>query len=343
MPRQMSRTNNTVLVAGGAGFLGSHLCEALLNHGHRVICVDSYLTGSPKNVRPFREDPLFTMVEADICDDFEIDGPLHQVFNLACPASPPQYQDDPVHTMMTNVVGTNRLLELASRHAATFLQASTSEVYGDPEEHPQQEQYWGNVNCTGPRACYDEGKRSAETLCFDWKRSRNLDVRVARIFNTYGPRMKPEDGRIVSNFIVQALQGEPLTVYGDGRQSRSFCYVSDLVEGLIRLMNLPENPGVPVNLGNPTEFNVAELALLIQETAGTHLPVTLEPLPEDDPKRRRPDISRARDLLGWQPQVPIWEGLELTIDWFRQNMPRTADRATQPVPAATSQEERPAV
>lgn len=309
-----------ILVAGGAGFVGSHLCSALLRDGNRVICLDNYLTGSPANLSGLETNPLFTMVEQDVCDEIEIDEPLDHIYNLACPASPSSYQADPIHTMMTSVTGTGNLLKLAARHRATFLQASTSEIYGDPKEHPQQEDYWGHVNCTGPRACYDEGKRAAEALCFDSLRAGTVDARVARIFNTYGPHMRFNDGRIVSNFIVQALNNAPLTVYGSGEQTRSFCYVSDLVDGLIRLMNRRQNPGVPVNLGNPGEFTVIELAELVLSRVRTASVIVHEPLPPDDPQRRRPDITRARALLGWEPQVPLQEGLLRTIAWFRQNL-----------------------
>jgi UDP-glucuronate decarboxylase len=308
----------TAVVAGGAGFVGSHLCDALLARGGRVICVDSYLTGFPANVLPLHNHPAFTMIEQDICDEIAIDKKVDQIYNLACPASPPQYQADPIHTMMTSVTGTGNLLRLAERDGASLLQASTSEVYGDPEEHPQREDYWGHVNCTGPRACYDEGKRAAEALCFDSLRTGQVDARVVRIFNTYGPRMQPNDGRIVSNLIVQALRNEPLTIYGSGEQTRSFCYVSDLVDGLIRLMNVKPNPGVPVNLGNPGEFTIAELADLVQSMVPTRSKLAHMPLPADDPQRRRPDITRARQLLGWEPKVPLAEGLEHTIAWFRR-------------------------
>lgn len=321
----------TVLVAGGAGFVGSHLCDALLGRGDSVICVDSYLTGSPDNVRPLMNHPGFRLIEQDICKFLEIDEPLDQIYNLACAASPPQYQADPVHTMMTCVAGTGNLLALAERHRASFLQASTSEVYGDPAEHPQKEDYRGNVSCTGPRACYDEGKRAAEALCFDMLRAGRVDARVARIFNTYGPRMQANDGRIVSNLIVQALSGKPLTIYGSGLQTRSFCYVSDLVGGLMALMDLRLNPGVPVNLGNPGEFTINDLAQMIRSMVPVRTAVAYRPLPKDDPQRRRPDISRATELLDWQPTVPLAEGLRYTIDWFAANLD---DRPRKRVAAA---------
>ncbi|OWV85470.1 NAD-dependent dehydratase [Rhizobium sp. N122] len=311
----------TVLVAGGAGFVGSHLCDALLGRGDFVICVDSYITGSPDNVRPLTNHPRFRLIEKDICQFLEIDEPLDQIYNLACAASPPQYQADPVHTMMTCVAGTGNLLALAERHAASFLQASTSEVYGDPVEHPQREDYRGNVSCTGPRACYDEGKRAAEALCFDMLRAGRVDARVPRIFNTYGPRMQANDGRIVSNLIVQALSGKPLTIYGSGLQTRSFCYVTDLVGGLMALMDKRPNPGVPVNLGNPGEFTINELAQMIRAMVPTPTEIVYEPLPTDDPQRRRPDIARAIELLDWRPTVPLAEGLSYTVEWFTNSLP----------------------
>lgn len=333
----------TVLVAGGAGFVGSHLCDAFLGRGDSVICVDSYITGSPDNVRPLTNHPRFRLVEKDICQFLEIDEPLDQIYNLACAASPPQYQADPVHTMMTCVAGTGNLLALAERHRASFLQASTSEVYGDPAEHPQREDYRGNVSCTGPRACYDEGKRAAEALCFDMLRAGRVDARVPRIFNTYGPRMQANDGRIVSNLIVQALSGKPLTIYGSGLQTRSFCYVSDLVGGLMALMDVRPNPGVPVNLGNPGEFTINELAQMIRSMVPARTGIVYKPLPKDDPQRRRPDISRASELLDWQPTVPLAEGLGYTVEWFKNSLatrphrqalasrrPRSADAQAAP-------------
>ena len=310
----------TVLVAGGAGFVGSHLCDALLAEGHRVICVDSFITGSTANIQPLLNHPDFRLVEADICDLQTISNAvketIDQIYNLACAASPPQYQADPVHTMMTCVQGTGNLLTLAEQHGASLLQASTSEVYGDPAEHPQREDYRGNVSCTGPRACYDEGKRAAEALCFDLLRAGRVDARVARIFNTYGPRMQPDDGRIVSNLVVQALSGRSLTIYGSGEQTRSFCFVSDLVRGLMALMNVDPNPGQPVNLGNPGEFTINELADMVTGMVKTAGDIVYRPLPQDDPQRRKPDIARAEGLLGWRPNVPLAEGLRQTIDWF---------------------------
>jgi UDP-glucuronate decarboxylase len=308
--------SKAIVVAGGAGFVGSHLCDALLAKGHTVYCVDSFLTGSRRNVEPLNNHPRFRLIEHDICEPLTLDSDIDQIYNLACAASPPHYQADPVHTMMTGVVGTANLLKLAEQRGASLLQASTSEVYGDPERHPQREDYLGNVNCTGPRACYDEGKRAAETLCFDFLRAGRADARVARIFNTYGPRMQPDDGRIVSNLIVQALSGEPLTIYGSGEQTRSFCYVSDLVDGLMALMSIAPNPGVPVNLGNPGEFSINELATLVLRHTKSHSVLAHAPLPVDDPKRRRPDIGRAKSLLGWSPKVTLEEGLQHTIAYF---------------------------
>lgn len=318
-----------VLVAGGAGFIGSHLCEALLARGSEVICLDSFLTGAPENVARLTANPRFTLVERDVCAPFDAPEPIDAVFNLACAASPRRYQADPVHTMLTSVTGAHNLLTLAERHCARFVQASTSEVYGDPEVHPQREDYVGHVNCTGPRACYDEGKRAAEALCFDMLRLGRADVRVARIFNTYGPRMQRDDGRIVSNLIVQALTGRPLTIYGDGRQTRSFCYISDMVRGLIAMMALPCNPARPINFGNPEEITVLDLAREVQAQAGS-APLVFEPLPTDDPHRRRPDITRAREALGWRPRVSLREGLAATVRHFRRTLPqshRTAARA----------------
>ncbi|WP_435167021.1 UDP-glucuronic acid decarboxylase family protein [Falsirhodobacter sp. 1013] len=312
----MSTTALTILVAGGAGFVGSHLCETLLQQGHRVICLDSFQTGREENVLPLCNFPTFRLIRHDVARPLVLSEKLDRVYNLASPASPPHYQADPVGTMMTNVVGTLNMLELAERNGARLLQASTSEVYGDPEVHPQQEDYVGHVNCTGPRACYDEGKRAAETLCFDFMRGQRADVRVARIFNTYGPRMRADDGRIVSNMIVQALRGDPMTVYGDGLQTRSFCYVSDLVAGLIALMETAQAPATPVNLGNPEEFEIRELAKMVRDLVPTSSPLVFSALPQDDPKRRRPDISRAREWLGWQPKVLLSEGLPQTVAWF---------------------------
>ncbi|MGX5773818.1 UDP-glucuronic acid decarboxylase family protein [Methylorubrum zatmanii] len=319
-----------VLVAGGAGFIGSHLVDALLAQGASVVVLDSFLTGRRGNLAHLGREARFEWVEADVTRPLPRLPRFDRIFNLACAASPPHYQADPMHTMMTSVVGTNHLLERAREDGARFLQASTSEVYGNPEVHPQTESYWGNVNPTGPRACYDEGKRSAETLAFDFERVHRLDVRVARIFNTYGPRMRTDDGRVVSNVVCQALADEPITVYGDGEQTRSFCYVADLVEGLMRLMDREEAPGGPVNLGNPREMTVAELVALVSRMTGTRSTITRRPLPVDDPQRRRPDITRAQDLLGWSPQVPLEQGLEATIAWFAQEILTPEIRPAEP-------------
>lgn len=314
----LSREIKTELVAGGAGFLGSHLCEMLLDRGSRLICVDNFLTGSENNLRSMLDHPRFMMLAHDICDPLHLPDGIDRIYNLACAASPPHYQADPVHTMRTCVVGTLNLLDLAERTGARFLQASTSEVYGDPDRHPQNEAYAGSVNCTGPRACYDEGKRAAEAMCFDFLRSARADIRVARIFNTYGPRMHPRDGRVVSNLVVQALRGEPLTIYGDGSQTRSFCYVADLVDGLVRLMEADTCPTGPVNIGNPGEFTVRELAELVLEMTGSSSKMRFLPLPVDDPRRRRPDIGRAKELLQWQSHTTLRDGLAKTISHFRK-------------------------
>lgn len=318
--------NATVLVAGGAGFLGSHLCEALLGRGRQVLCVDSFLTGRRANIAHLAGDPRFRLVEHDICTPLRPDVPVGMICNLACAASPPRYQADPIHTMRSCVVGTLNLLELAEQQGARFLQASTSEIYGDPEAHPQPENYLGRVNCTGPRACYDEGKRAAEALCFDFLRAGRADIRVARIFNTYGPRMDPADGRIVSNLIVQALSGRPLTIHGDGSQTRSFCFVPDLIEGLTRLMDTEPPPDGPVNLGNPAEFTIRELAGLVLELTGSASPMIFLPRPQDDPERRRPDISRAARLLGWSPSIGLREGIAATIAHFAPGIERGEPR-----------------
>jgi len=304
-----------VLVTGGAGFIGSHLCERLLKDGHHVLCVDNFFTGSRDNVAHLLGQPSFRMIEHDVCLPLYAD--VEWIFNLACPASPIHYQIDPIKTVQTNVMGMLNALENARRFGARILQASTSEVYGDPAVHPQVESYWGNVNPIGPRACYDEGKRVAETLMSDYHRQAKVDIRLARIFNTYGPRMAENDGRVVSNFILQALRGEPLTVYGTGEQTRSFCYVDDLVEGLVRLMSA-EGIHEPVNLGNPVEFTMRELAETVAWLCGQEAQVVFRPLPQDDPAQRQPNISRAKSLLGWTPTVQLEEGLRRTIDDFRR-------------------------
>jgi len=307
----------TALVTGGAGFVGSHLCDRLLADGFRVICLDSFLTGRRANIAHLARDPRFELIEQDVIDPAQPAIRATHVFHLACAASPPHYQADPEHTILTNVLGTRNVLRLAEACGARFLLTSTSEVYGDPEIHPQHEDYRGSVSCTGPRACYDEGKRAAETLAFDFLRAGRCDTRVARIFNTYGPRMRSDDGRVVSNFICQALAGEDITVHGDGLQTRSFCFVDDLVDGLIRLMHSEQARGLPVNLGNPEELRVREFVDLVMRKTASRSRVSHLPLPEDDPKRRRPDIARARDLLGWSPTTNLDAGLTETIAWFR--------------------------
>ena len=325
-PMHFSRPNERIaLVTGGAGFVGSHLCDRLIGDGFRVICLDSFLTGRRINIDHLARDPRFDLIEHDVIDlppPLLRDGELKftHLFHLACAASPPQYQADPEHTMLTNVLGTRNMLRLAENEGARFLLTSTSEVYGDPEVHPQGEDYRGSVSCTGPRACYDEGKRAAETLAFDFQRLGRCGTRVARIFNTYGPRMRPDDGRVISNVVCQAIAGEDITVYGDGLQTRSFCYVDDLVEGLVRLMDSDSARGQPVNLGNPQERQVCELVDLVVAMTGSRSRVMHLPLPQDDPRRRRPDISRAKALLGWSPTVDLEVGLANTIAWFRQEM-----------------------
>ena len=303
-----------ILVTGGAGFLGSHLCERLVQEGNDVLCVDNLYTGSKRNIVHLIGNPYFELQRHDIT--FPLYVEVDQVYNLACPASPIHYQNDPVQTTKVNVHGSINMLGLAKRVNAKILQASTSEVYGDPTEHPQTETYRGNVNCIGPRSCYDEGKRCAETLYFDYHRQHRLRIKVARIFNTYGPRMHPNDGRVVSNFILQALQGEPITIYGDGSQTRSFCYVDDLIEGFIRLMGTPDDFTGPVNLGNPGEFTILELATKVIELTGSKSKLIHKPLPIDDPRQRRPDISLAKEKLGWQPTIHLQEGLIKTIAYF---------------------------
>ncbi|MCX6845803.1 MAG: SDR family oxidoreductase [Verrucomicrobia bacterium] len=304
-----------ILVTGGAGFLGSHLCERLLNEGNEVICMDNFFTGRKRNVLHLMENPYFELVRHDVIEPYKFE--VDQIYNLACPASPPHYQHNPIKTTKTSVMGAINCLGLAKRVGARVFQASTSEVYGDPEVHPQPESYRGSVNPIGIRACYDEGKRCAETLFFDYHRQNQVDIRVVRIFNTYGPRMLPDDGRVVSNFIVQALQGKDLTIYGDGTQTRSFCYVDDLIEGFVRLMNHPSQTG-PVNIGNPGEFTMLELAEMVLKKVGGPSKVTHLPLPGDDPKQRRPDISLAEADLGWKPKVALEDGLDPTIEYFRK-------------------------
>jgi UDP-glucuronate decarboxylase len=304
-----------VLITGGAGFLGSHLCDRLIKDGHEVICLDNFFTGRRENVAHHHANPNFELLRHDVVDPFKVE--VEQIYNLACPASPPHYQFNPIKTTKTSVMGAINCLGLAKRVRARVFQASTSEVYGDPEIHPQTEDYWGHVNPVGRRSCYDEGKRCAETLFFDYYRENKVDIRVIRIFNTYGPRMLANDGRVVSNFIVQALRGEDLTIYGDGSQTRSFCYVDDLIEGFVRFMNQTETVG-PLNLGNPAEFTMLQLAELVIKLIGGKSKLTFRPLPSDDPKQRRPDITRARKHLGgWEPKIPLEEGLMRTIEYFR--------------------------
>jgi UDP-glucuronate decarboxylase len=305
-----------VLVTGGAGFLGSHLCDRLLGDGHEVLCVDNFFTGAKRNIAHLLDNPAFELIRHDVT--FPLYVEVDEIYNLACPASPIHYQHDPVQTTKTSVHGAINMLGLAKRVGARILQASTSEVYGDPAVHPQTEDYWGHVNPIGPRSCYDEGKRCAETLFFDYHRQLGLRIKVARIFNTYGPRMHPADGRVVSNFIVQALSGNPITIYGEGTQTRSFCYVDDLIDGLVRLMASPDAVTGPVNLGNPSEFSMRELGDLVVAKVGSSSAIASEPLPADDPRQRRPDIGRARELLGWEPRVPLEEGLDRTIAYFRE-------------------------
>ncbi|NBP02103.1 MAG: SDR family oxidoreductase [Proteobacteria bacterium] len=305
-----------ILVTGGAGFLGSHLCERLLQEGNHVLCVDNYFTGTKHNISHLISNPYFEIIRQDVC--FPLYVEVDQIYNLACPASPRYYQEDPIQTMKTSVLGAYNMLGLAKRTGARVLQASTSEIYGDPTVHPQHEEYWGNVNPLGVRSCYDEGKRAAESLFMDYHRIHQVDTRIIRIFNTYGPRVGINDGRVISNFIVQAIKGEDITVYGDGSQTRSFCYVDDLIEGMIRLMNYDAVYPAPINLGNPVEFTMLELAKMIIDLTGTNSKIVYEPLPEDDPKQRRPDIHRAKIVLGWEPKIDLTVGLTETIDYFRK-------------------------
>jgi UDP-glucuronate decarboxylase len=307
--------NKRVLVTGGAGFLGSHLCERLLADGHDVLCVDNYFTGARENIERLLPNPHFEVIRHDVT--FPLFVEVDEIYNLACPASPIHYQHDPVQTTKTSVHGAINMLGLAKRLRARILQASTSEVYGDPHVHPQPEEYWGHVNPIGPRACYDEGKRCAETLFFDYNRQHKLSIKVVRIFNTYGPRMHPNDGRVVSNFIMQALRGDDITIYGEGQQTRSFCYVDDLIEGFVRFMATAEEHTGPLNIGNPGEFSMIELAEMVIRLTGSASKIVHLPLPRDDPKQRRPDITKAKGLLGWEPKVPLEEGLERTIHYFR--------------------------
>ncbi len=306
-----------ILITGGAGFLGSHLCDRMIEQGNQVLCLDSLFTGSRKNIAALEKHPSFKFIKHDVVDAINIDE-LDEIYNLACPASPVHYQHNPIHTMKTSVLGALNVLELAGKTGAKVFQASTSEVYGDPSVHPQPEQYWGNVNTIGIRSCYDEGKRAAETLFFDYQRTHKLRIKVVRIFNTYGPRMAADDGRVVSNFIVQALRGEDLTIYGDGTQTRSFCYADDLVEGFIRLMNADDSVVGPINLGNPGEFTMIELADKVLRLTGSASKLIHMPLPQDDPKQRRPDITKAKHYLNWEPTIALEQGLERTIAYFKE-------------------------
>ncbi|WP_332818460.1 UDP-glucuronic acid decarboxylase family protein [Sphingopyxis sp.] len=304
-----------ILVTGAAGFLGSHLCERLVDQGHEVLGIDNYFTGRRANVAHLLNRPNFELMRHDVTLPLFVE--VDEIYNLACPASPVHYQHDPVQTTKTSVHGAINMLGLAKRTGAKILQASTSEVYGDPEQHPQTEEYWGNVNPIGPRSCYDEGKRCAETLFFDYHRQNGVKIKVMRIFNTYGPRMHPEDGRVVSNFIMQALTGQPITIYGDGQQTRSFCYVDDLIEGMIRLMNSPDEVTGPINIGNPGEFTIRELAEKVVEMVGAEAELVFRDLPVNDPMQRKPDIGKAQSILGWEPTVSLEQGLEKTIGYFR--------------------------
>ena len=324
----------TILVTGGAGFLGSHLCDRLIGDGHDVLCVDNFFTGAKANIAHLIGHPRFELMRHDVTMPLYVE--VDQIYNLACPASPVHYQHDPVQTTKTSVHGAINMLGLAKRLKCPIFQASTSEVYGDPAIHPQTEDYWGNVNPIGPRSCYDEGKRCAETLFFDYHRQHKLEIKVARIFNTYGPRMHPNDGRVVSNFIVQALKGEPITIYGDGRQTRSFCYVDDLIEGFVRLMNSPKNVTGPINLGNPGEFTMLQLAELAIEMTGSKSTLAFQPLPQDDPKQRQPNITAAAQFLEWKPTVSLREGLWKTILYFDGLMTQALTPSMEPVETAAA-------
>ena len=307
-----------ILVTGGAGFLGSHLCEALLKQGHEVLCLDNYFTGSKLNILHLMSNPFFELVRHDITQPFDVE--VDEIYNLACPASPIHYQQDPIKTINTSVMGAINMLELAKQLNCKILQTSTSEVYGDPTIHPQTEEYWGNVNPIGIRSCYDEGKRCAETLFFDYYRERQVRIKVVRIFNTYGPNMHPNDGRVVSNFIIQALRGQDITIYGDGSQTRSFCYCDDLIKGLISMMETPDTITGPINLGNPKEFTIRQLAELIIELTGSPSKLQFLPAVSDDPQKRKPDITKAKEILHWEPTVELREGLLKTIDYFRNKI-----------------------
>jgi UDP-glucuronate decarboxylase len=331
------------LVAGGAGFIGSHLCDRLIADGATVVCLDNFISGRRKNVEHLERHPGFTLVEHDVIDPLPLwlrggRAPVTRIFNLACAASPPHYQDDPEHTLLSSVMGTRNLLRLAEETGARLLLASTSEVYGEPEVHPQTEDYRGSVSCTGPRACYDEGKRAAETLLFDFIRAGRCEARVARIFNTYGPRMRADDGRVVSNVVCQALEGDPITMYGDGSQTRSFCFVDDTVEGLVRLMASDRAADRPVNIGNPEELSVRDLIARVIAMTGSASPIIRMPLPTDDPSRRKPDINRAIELLQWLPRVDLDHGLAATIAWFADETNRRGEAADYPAPLVQAAE-----
>jgi len=312
----MIHNQKRILIPGGAGFLGSHLCDRLVAQGHDILCLDNFFTGSKKNIVHLLEKPNFELIRHDLVQPVFLEA--DEIYNLACPASPIHYQYNPVKTVKTSVMGAINMLGLAKRVKAKILQASTSEIYGNPVVHPQKEDYWGNVNTIGPRSCYDEGKRCAETLFFDYHRQNNVNIRVARIFNTYGPRMHPNDGRVISNFIVQALANQDITVFGEGTQTRSFCYVDDMIEGLIRMMSGPDSFVGPVNLGNPDEFSILKVAELIISLTGSKSKIIFEPLPQDDPVQRQPDITLAREKLDWEPKLDLENGLKKTIEYFRQ-------------------------
>ncbi|KAJ54947.1 NAD-dependent dehydratase [Actibacterium mucosum KCTC 23349] len=326
LDRRAETRQKTVLITGGAGFLGSHLCQRLLAEGAKILCVDNLLSGRVTNISALMQHPDFSFWEHDVVDPLHIDGPLDEIYNMACAASPPRYQADPIHTFKTSALGAINLLDLAREKGARILQASTSEVYGDPNISPQSEDYFGNVNTFGPRSCYDEGKRSAETLFHDYAERHGVDIKIARIFNTYGPNMRASDGRVVSNFVIQALKGKPITVYGKGEQTRSFCFVDDLVDGLIRLMAAPAEVNFPINIGNPVEFTVRELAEIVLEKTGSRSALQFHPLPQDDPLQRRPDITRAEALLGWHPHVSLEKGLQQTIAYFQSELERKSAR-----------------
>jgi len=342
-PPVKRRNQKIALVTGGAGFIGSNLCERLISEGAHVICLDNFQTGRLENLRPFEHEPAFEFVEHDVIDSLPqwLRGgrtKFTHIYHLACAASPPHYQADPEHTLLTNVMGTRNLLHLAEETGARFLLTSTSEVYGDPEAHPQKEDYRGSVSCTGPRACYDEGKRAAETLAFDFLRAHRADVRVSRIFNTYGPRMRCDDGRVVSNIVCQALSGEDITIYGDGSQTRSFCFVDDMVEGLLRLLDSDRAVGMPVNLGNPNELTVRRLADMVLAMTASASRLVYRPLPVDDPRRRKPDIGRAIELLDWRPSIDLEQGLEATIAWFEDETNRVAQPLYEDAPLIAAAE-----